>query len=258
MDNGNNRFADQHQEFLHYRYSTAWTGEANIDPMLTTGTTTGSMPISAPGPMDTQSVIDSAMWKQAMNNSVGFFPHDIPGMAPTGTTNSPQAPTEAHSSPRTMSSEPVLETSRTSSKSSIPSVNSTTTESTKTRRSSGSTRGSKPQRRRAPNQPVPSAPRRPTVAKEPAAEEMDDEEEDDDELDDDGSKRSKFLKRNRIAASKCRQKKKKWVNNLEETRHGLEHQNSTLQREYNGLVDEATKLKCDGIDGYINTIRSEL
>lgn len=70
------------------------------------------------------------------------------------------------------------------------------------------------------------------------------EEEEEEEMDGQGSsKRSKFLKRNRIAASKCRQKKKEWVNNLEETRHGLEHQHSTLQMEYNDLLGEVTKMK---------------
>ncbi|WYZ38691.1 hypothetical protein EsH8_III_000605 [Colletotrichum jinshuiense] len=56
-------------------------------------------------------------------------------------------------------------------------------------------------------------------------------------------KRDKFLERNRIAASKCRQKKKEWVSDLQETKQGLENQHAQLQMEYNGLVDEVTRMK---------------
>jgi len=56
-------------------------------------------------------------------------------------------------------------------------------------------------------------------------------------------KRDKFLERNRIAASKCRQKKKEWVSELQETKQGLENQHAQLQMEYNGLVDEVTRMK---------------
>ncbi|OHE96748.1 bZIP transcription factor [Colletotrichum orchidophilum] len=56
-------------------------------------------------------------------------------------------------------------------------------------------------------------------------------------------KRDKFLERNRVAASKCRQKKKEWVSDLQETKQGLENQHAQLQMEYNGLVDEVTRMK---------------
>ena len=60
---------------------------------------------------------------------------------------------------------------------------------------------------------------------------------------DDGSRRDKFLERNRIAASKCRQRKKEWVSGLEEAKNGLETQNSQLQMEYNGLLGEVSRMK---------------
>ncbi|OLN84954.1 Cyclic AMP-dependent transcription factor ATF-2-like protein 1 [Colletotrichum chlorophyti] len=60
---------------------------------------------------------------------------------------------------------------------------------------------------------------------------------------DDESKRNKFLERNRVAASKCRQKKKEWVSELQETKQGLESQHAQLQLEYSGLVDEVTRMK---------------
>ncbi|KAK0720497.1 hypothetical protein B0H67DRAFT_643747 [Lasiosphaeris hirsuta] len=56
-------------------------------------------------------------------------------------------------------------------------------------------------------------------------------------------KRSKFLERNRIAASKCREKKKQYVSDLEETKIGLETQHAQLQMEYNGLLGEVSGLK---------------
>ncbi|KAK3995622.1 transcription factor atf21 [Cladorrhinum sp. PSN332] len=59
----------------------------------------------------------------------------------------------------------------------------------------------------------------------------------------DEHKRNKFLERNRIAASKCREKKKMYVSELEETKIGLETQHAHLQMEYNGLLGEVSGLK---------------
>lgn len=56
-------------------------------------------------------------------------------------------------------------------------------------------------------------------------------------------KRSKFLERNRIAASKCREKKKQYVSDLEETKVGLEAQHNHLRMEYDGLLSEVSGLK---------------
>lgn len=59
----------------------------------------------------------------------------------------------------------------------------------------------------------------------------------------DEHKRNKFLERNRVAASKCREKKKKYVSSLEQTKIGLEAQHAHLQMEYNGLLGEVSGLK---------------
>ncbi|KAK3378195.1 hypothetical protein B0H63DRAFT_525443 [Podospora didyma] len=59
----------------------------------------------------------------------------------------------------------------------------------------------------------------------------------------DEGKRNKFLERNRIAASKCREKKKQYVSDLEEHKIGLETQHAHLQMEYNGLLGEVSGLK---------------
>lgn len=56
-------------------------------------------------------------------------------------------------------------------------------------------------------------------------------------------KRNKFLERNRVAATKCRQKRKEWQSDLEETKFGLESQNSHLQMEYSGLVNEVSQIR---------------
>ena len=63
-----------------------------------------------------------------------------------------------------------------------------------------------------------------------------DEEEEDD-------KRNRFLEKNRVAASKCRQRKKEYVSDLAETKSGLENQNSRLQLEYHGLLGEVAQMK---------------
>ncbi|KAM0269653.1 hypothetical protein ACHAQH_009673 [Verticillium albo-atrum] len=56
-------------------------------------------------------------------------------------------------------------------------------------------------------------------------------------------KRDVFLQRNRVAASKCRQKKKEWMSDLQDTKQDLENQNMQLHAEYNGLLGEITSLK---------------
>ncbi|KAI0123079.1 hypothetical protein BJ170DRAFT_687782 [Xylariales sp. AK1849] len=57
------------------------------------------------------------------------------------------------------------------------------------------------------------------------------------------ARRDVFLERNRVAASKCRRKKKEWTGDLEETRFDLESRNSHLQVEYRSLLDEVSRIK---------------
>ncbi|KAI1074130.1 hypothetical protein F5B20DRAFT_468664 [Whalleya microplaca] len=59
----------------------------------------------------------------------------------------------------------------------------------------------------------------------------------------DEANRHRFLERNRVAATKCRQKRKEWVSDLEETRFGLESQNTHLQIEYSSLVSEVCQIR---------------
>ena len=55
--------------------------------------------------------------------------------------------------------------------------------------------------------------------------------------------RSKSLKKNRVAASKSRLKKKEYVTGLEKTKIGLEQRNVNLHLEYNGLFGELISMK---------------
>lgn len=72
----------------------------------------------------------------------------------------------------------------------------------------------------------------------PAKQESEDEEEDEST-----EKRKKFLEKNRIAASKCREKKKKWVHDLEYSKSQLERLNMELRLEHRGLINELNQTK---------------
>ena len=56
-------------------------------------------------------------------------------------------------------------------------------------------------------------------------------------------KRSKFLERNRVAASKCRQKKKEWTQNLENRARELQKNNNMLRMNVESLRQEILFLK---------------
>ncbi|KAL8907948.1 MAG: hypothetical protein Q9207_001094 [Kuettlingeria erythrocarpa] len=60
-------------------------------------------------------------------------------------------------------------------------------------------------------------------------------------------RRHKFLERNRIAASKCRQKKKEWTQNLEAEARELQKNNKSLRVMMDSLRDEIIFLKSEMI-----------
>ena len=62
---------------------------------------------------------------------------------------------------------------------------------------------------------------------------------------DDDIKRERFLKRNRVAASKCRQKKKEYINNLEERARELTSTRNHLMAYVASLKDEIIALKTE-------------
>ncbi|EPB89970.1 activating transcription factor, other eukaryote [Mucor circinelloides 1006PhL] len=62
-------------------------------------------------------------------------------------------------------------------------------------------------------------------------------------LPEDEEKRKNFLERNRIAALKCRQRKKQWLSNLQNRVEYLTNDNDQLQMEANALRKEIMDLK---------------
>ena len=56
-------------------------------------------------------------------------------------------------------------------------------------------------------------------------------------------RRSKFLERNRVAASKCRQKKKEWTNNIESQARQLQKDNTSLRQMVDSCKEEILFLK---------------
>ncbi|KAI9149596.1 Cyclic AMP-dependent transcription factor ATF-2 [Paramyrothecium foliicola] len=83
--------------------------------------------------------------------------------------------------------------------------------------------------------------RKRTIIKQEEEEEEEEGEEEEPEVP--PSKRNKFLERNRVAASKCREKKKVWLHDLEETKHELEMRHRGLRMEYESLMEEVTRIK---------------
>ncbi|ORX89666.1 hypothetical protein K493DRAFT_318533 [Basidiobolus meristosporus CBS 931.73] len=84
-----------------------------------------------------------------------------------------------------------------------------------------------------------------------------------DNPDNDEEKRRRFLERNRVAASKCRQKKKMWVKELEQKSEEITTRNKELQLMVSQLKEELLQLKsqllghrncnCNVIQQYVQT-----
>ncbi|KAK9696831.1 hypothetical protein K7432_012261 [Basidiobolus ranarum] len=83
------------------------------------------------------------------------------------------------------------------------------------------------------------------------------------ENDDEEEKRKKFLERNRMAASKCRQKKKMWMKELEVRSEEVTNRNKSLHMLVGQLKEEVMQLKgqllahrncnCNVIQQYVQT-----
>ncbi|KAL8669577.1 MAG: hypothetical protein Q9168_005832 [Polycauliona sp. 1 TL-2023] len=58
-------------------------------------------------------------------------------------------------------------------------------------------------------------------------------------------RRSKFLERNRVAASKCRQKKKEWTQGLETRARNLQKENNSLRMMLSSMRDEMLFIKSE-------------
>ncbi|KAH7008784.1 hypothetical protein EDB80DRAFT_450947 [Ilyonectria destructans] len=201
--------------------------DLDIDPLLSLTSCSDDM-------------MTSPIWNPTLDQQAGFFDATFAGAAvhdvlPTAISSSSHY---TRSQSGTIPSESIMGASRTSSQSSAPSSHAPSPEKGK------KTSRGKQQRQRPEIQPQGHATGR--RAQEPSQPSKVKEEEVEDEFQSEGdeeTKRNHFLQRNRLAASKCRQKKKEWVNNLEVTKTGLEQQNLTLQMEKRELSDEVSRMK---------------
>ncbi|CAF3641222.1 unnamed protein product [Fusarium graminearum] len=245
MNRSTPNFGHEAQEFQDNYTLNGGQEDAIIDPLLKDCSPNATM--NAGHSIDNQLFMNSDMWNPPLNNPVDFYPPAMSGMGHTNLTNSPIQPSDTHSSPETPFNGFAFAASRTSSKSSVPSSKSPDAD-VKPRRSSRTTK-TRPQQLSTETATKPSHQRRAskaiTVKMGPGEEEGQDEEEDEDEDEelDESAKREKFLKRNRIAASKCRQKKKQQNEALEEHLCRLEIEKELLHKQCNGLVDELSAIK---------------
>lgn len=189
-----------------------------VDPQLT---------MMYPGQLRTKqepfTMDPSAFWDPELDSSMPLFegiiqPTDDAPMV--GVAENPEPPVSPSSSVANSSSRRTSKASRNSSKSSVPSLASVSTQPKKRTR-----KPSRKKQEQTKTQPQP-------IVKEESVSGAEDD-----------PKRTKYLERNRVAASKCRQKKKEWVHELEDTKTELEAKNNELQRQYNDLLDEVTQMK---------------
>lgn len=212
-----------------------------VDPMLDSISASGGTSQGISATEANQFWINASLWNQIPGNQMQFFDRknlNDPGSDTRDINQENRQPsntsTATSSTNRTRSSSPTStrqtrKRSMASSRSSIPSINSASPDNNQ---KAGRVR-QQPSRQRKQSEKLPSSTsqrKEERVKQEPGVEE-------------DDSKRNRFLERNRVAASKCRQKKKEWVNDLEETKHDLESRNNSLQMEHNALVLELTRMK---------------
>ncbi|KAI9005062.1 hypothetical protein DFJ74DRAFT_692473 [Hyaloraphidium curvatum] len=78
-------------------------------------------------------------------------------------------------------------------------------------------------------------------------------------------KRRRFLERNRLAASKCRQKKKQWIEELERASADSRARNKQLHALVDQMREELMALKnqvllhqsCEGVESFLRTHKVE-
>lgn len=195
--------------------------------------------ITATTPAESQYFVNNEMWNSALgdpmskqmpylNTFEGYGAMEMLDSRIPDIANSSTMTTQTRSTSPTPTSRSSRKRSETSSRSSIPSITKPSS-SAKSNQKSQSSKQSTRQRRQSSRKP--SVPR-----PQPQSQEFDEEDE---------KRRHRFLERNRVAASKCRAKKKEWVSELEETREGLESQNSHLHLQYNSLASELSQIKTE-------------
>jgi hypothetical protein len=173
-------------------------------------------------PPDPFSMNSSFVWDTPMDGSLSPLENAVPSQddAVDLTAVADPLDTTSPSSTANLSPRRTSKASRISSKSSVPSLSSTPQPPEK--------RVRKPSRKMQEQQALPSV--APAQVKNTSGGE-------------ENAKRTKYLERNRIAASKCRQKKKEWTHELEESKTKMESEHVELQREYGILLGEVSMIK---------------
>lgn len=237
-----------------------------VDPQLSMSTVFGNLSGKAQDPFSVDATWDGSL--------AAFNPQDLQNFPAVDDVNesitAASSPTEANKSTHARA-----KSSRTSSKSSVPSLSSgasspgakqTRSKGSKTKevkevkenktakQTKASTKDTKDVKDAKDAKDAKQPAKKKQKTKKMAVELSEDE---------DDSKRNKYLERNRIAASKCRQKKKVWVSDLETQKSEMEAKHSNLQGEYAALVEQVTELKTElmghagcgdpNIDGWIET-----
>lgn len=230
-------YIDANGQFHNVTYMHA---DLTLDPRLSN--TAGDMSGNMTTDMAEQQMMNASFWNPNINNPMAFFDNRVPGTTDMDGVDednpmvAPEDITSQGTTTKTRSSSansgPTPRTrSMTPSRSSVPSANSAPSDrNQKARKEPRKGKQQAPRQRKQSNVFVPS--RKNSLPEEEA-----------ENLEEDDSRRDRFLERNRIAASKCRQKKKVWVHDLEGTKQDLENHNNSLHHEHNALVSELTGMK---------------
>ncbi|KAI9898758.1 hypothetical protein N3K66_007118 [Trichothecium roseum] len=191
-------------------------------------------------------IVAPSIWDDPLDNSLSYFTNferDSVIKEEHGRrdgSENPDAATTASSASRATSQAPT-------SKASQASIKSAATSPASTAPAPAQPAAAPPKGKKRTRNGATKKPEKPTDP-QPQKDTTPNKESDQDQLPETGGeessvKRTKFLERNRIAASKCRQKKKEWVHELEETKTELEAQHVHLHREYNSLLEEVSNMK---------------
>jgi hypothetical protein len=215
--------------------------EMTLDPRLSNASR--DMPGNMGNSMANPQMLHASFWNPNMNNQMAFFDNGIAAatdMNRIHQNNQTVAPAVIASSETTIKtrspSDASTPTSRkrstTSSQSSFVSPGKPVPpdQRQKPRKESRKGKQQAPRQRKQSNASVSSR----KISLQQEAEGLEDK---------DDSQRDRFLERNRIAASKCRQKKKVWVHDLEGSKLELENHHTKLQFQRDELVSELTTVK---------------
>ncbi|KAH7136427.1 hypothetical protein EDB81DRAFT_79041 [Dactylonectria macrodidyma] len=205
----------------------------HIDPLLTLATDAD----------DTTPPIWCPTWNEPVDMFDAALPEPfVPVAFPTAqsfSSNNEQSP------PETVPNEPVMIVSQASITSSDPIGHvASPPKGKRPRRAKQQPKKQAQQRGQDTSQPSQEPLPTPSAIKVEVNTEVQDGEEDEVEIEEDEeTKRDQFLARNRLAASKCRQRKREWEENLEARKSEAENRHEMLKAERNLLIENIDHLK---------------